>query len=57
VTGKSRVHYDKLKDKGFDFKYFTGIYITKEGSTYHFCYEQGYLNVDKNWYLLVKREI
>jgi hypothetical protein len=58
TTGKSRVHYDKLKDRGFDFNYFTGTYTTKEGAIYHYCYEQGYLNVDKNWYLLVvKKEL
>jgi len=53
TTGKTRVHSDRLKEKGFDFNYFTSIYTTKEGSVYHYCYEQGYLSVDKNWYLLV----
>lgn len=58
TLGKTKVHYDKLKEKGFDFNYFTSIYTTKEGGVYHYCYEQGYLNMDKNWYLLVvKKEI
>ena len=52
-TGKIRIHQDKLRAEGFDFGYFTSIYTTKDGSVYHYCYEQGYLNVDKNWYLLV----
>ncbi len=56
TTGKSRVSRDKLNEKGFDFNIFTSIYITKEGSAYHYCYEQGYLQVDKNWFLLVVKK-
>ncbi|MFZ5973290.1 MAG: hypothetical protein ACOYXA_17030 [Bacteroidota bacterium] len=55
VTGKSKVPGSKLKEKGFDFSYFTNLYKTKEGSVYHFCYEQGYLALDKDYYLLVVR--
>lgn len=53
TKGKTKVNRDKLNDKGFDFNYFTSQYKTKEGSIYHFCYEQGYLPLDNNWYLLV----
>ncbi len=56
TTGKSRVSRDKLNEKGFDFNIFTSTYITKEGSAYHYCYEQGYLQVDKNWFLLVVKK-
>jgi hypothetical protein len=56
ITGKSKVHQDRLMEKGFDFNYFTSTYTTKEGAIYHYCYEQGYLNVDKNWYLLVVKK-
>jgi predicted nucleic acid-binding Zn ribbon protein len=55
-SGKTKVHRDKLVEKGFDFTYFTSQYITKEGATYHFCYEQGYLALDKNWFLLVTKK-
>jgi hypothetical protein len=54
--GKTRVSREKLNEKGFDFNYFTSQYVTKEGSVYHFCYEQGYLALEKNWYLLVTRK-
>jgi hypothetical protein len=54
--GKTRISRDKLNEKGFDFTYFTSQYVTKEGSVYHFCYEQGYLALEKNWYLLVTRK-
>lgn len=56
TTGKSKVSREKLHEKGFDFGLFTSTYITKEGSVYYYCYEQGYLQVDKNWYLLVVKK-
>jgi predicted nucleic acid-binding Zn ribbon protein len=51
--GKSKVSRDKLKSKGFDFNYFTSTYITKEGAQYFYCYEQGYLPIEKDQCLLV----
>ena len=54
-NGKTKVPATKLKEKGFDFSYFTNLYKTKEGSVYHYCYEQGYLALDKDYYLLVVR--
>jgi hypothetical protein len=56
TTGKSRVNHDKLTQRGFDFSYYTSTYTTKEGSQYFYCYEQGYLAVDKNYYLLVVKK-
>jgi hypothetical protein len=55
-TGKTRVSWDKLNEKGFDFTYFTSLYKTKEGGIYHYCYEQGYLELDNNYYLLVVKK-
>lgn len=56
LTGKTRIGRDKLTEKGFDFTYFTSQYKTKEGAVYHYCYEQGYLEVDKNYFLLVVKK-
>ena len=53
TTGKSRVSKARMTEKGFDFNYHTGTYTTKEGAQYFYCYDQGYLPVDKNQYLLV----
>ncbi|MBV6647552.1 MAG: hypothetical protein KI790_18985 [Cyclobacteriaceae bacterium] len=53
--GKLKTHRDKLLKKGFDFSYFTNIYQTKAGDQYHFCYEQGYLELSEGFVLLVKR--
>ncbi len=44
-----------MLSKGFDFKYFTHTYSNKKGNTYFFCYEYGYLPLENDWFLLVKR--
>ncbi len=50
---KTKVHKKKLVDKGFDFNYFTNIYKTQKGTIYYFCYEQGYLALENDFYFLV----
>lgn len=47
---------EKLLQKGFLFKYFTHLYTNKKGNTYFFCYDLGYLPLENDWYLLVKRK-
>ncbi|TDH25269.1 hypothetical protein EXU57_14290 [Segetibacter sp. 3557_3] len=47
---------NKLFEKGFIFKYITHTYTNKKGNTYYFCYEYGYLPLEADWYLLVKRK-
>jgi predicted nucleic acid-binding Zn ribbon protein len=47
---------DQLLLKGFSFKYITHLYSNKKGNTYFFCYEYGYLPLDNDWYLIVKRK-
>ena len=54
--GKSKIHKDKLMEAGFKFSYFTNLYETKGGKIYHFCYDQGYLALDNDWYALVVRQ-
>jgi|SRR5687768_3102243 hypothetical protein len=51
--GKSKVKMDKLTSKGFDFNYYTSTYTTKEGAKYFYCYDQGYLPIEKDFFLLV----
>ena len=53
VTGKQKVKKEDLLKHGFDFNYLTKLYTTQKGSTYYFCYEQGYLPLDNDWYMLV----
>jgi len=55
-TGKTKVTRTKLYDKGFDFNFFTSIYKTKTGNVYYYIYDQGYLSLDNDLFLLIKRE-
>lgn len=52
--GKTKVKRSKLLQEGFDFNYFTGTYTTQKGSTYHLCYDQGYLTLSDETYLLIQ---
>ncbi len=54
-TGKTKVSRRKLFDRGFDFHFFTSIYTTKAGTVYYYVYDQGYLLLENELYLLVKR--
>lgn len=46
----------RLLDKGFDFEYFTNQYKTKTGNIYHFVYDLGYLMLDNDYFMIVRRE-
>lgn len=54
-NGKCKISAKKLVEKGFNFSYHTHTYITKNGAVYHFCYEYGYLKLENDYYMLVKR--
>ena len=54
--GKTRLSRKKLLAKGFNFEYFTNIYTTQTGKSYYFCYESGYLHLENEDVLLVRRE-
>jgi hypothetical protein len=45
----------KLADAGFNFQYITHQYTNKKGNVYSFCYEYGYLPIEGDWVLVVKR--
>ena len=52
-NGKAKINRDELVKHDFNFNYFTNIYTTKTGKTYYFCYEQGYLQIEENFFMLV----
>jgi hypothetical protein len=56
TTGKTKVIRTKLLNGNFDFSYFTSIYTTKTGNTYYYIYDQGYLPLENEYYLLIKKE-
>ena len=47
---------NRLRKNHFDFDNFTSIYTTKKGTIYYFVYDLGYLPLDNNLYMIVKRE-
>jgi len=53
--GKIKVSRQRLLAKNFNFTYHTHIYKTKAGATYYFCYEYGYLPLESDFIMLVKR--
>ena len=55
-TGKTKVTRAKLFEHGFDFNFFTSIYKTKTGNVYFYVYDQGYLGLENDFFLLIKRE-
>ena len=56
ISGKTKVTRTKLYDKGFDFNFFTSIYKTKTGNTYFYIYDEGYLPLENELFLLIKKE-
>jgi hypothetical protein len=57
TSGKTKISRSRLYDKGFDFQLFTSIYTTKKGSTYFYVYDQGYLALENELFLLIKRDL
>jgi hypothetical protein len=51
----AKANQDKLLQLGFQFKYHTHQYTAKNGNNYFYCYEYGYLPLENNWFLIVKR--
>jgi hypothetical protein len=43
-------------NRGFQFQYHTHQYKNKKGNIYYFCYEYGFLSLESDWYLIVKRK-
>ena len=55
-TGKIKVTRVKMISSNFDFNVFTSIYTTKTGNTYYYVYDQGYLELENDYYLLIRRD-
>jgi len=54
--GKTKITRKKLFATGFNLDYHTHTYQTQNGNQYRFCYEYGYLILNEEEFLLVKRE-
>src|SRR3569623_1333423 len=55
-SGKTKTTRQKMAARGFKFDYHTHTYQTQNGKMYHFSYEYGYLPLEGDEVLLVKRE-
>jgi predicted nucleic acid-binding Zn ribbon protein len=53
--GKARTTKSKMIGKGFDFEFFTNILQTRNGNTYYFLYDQGYMPLSNETYILVRK--
>ena len=51
-----KTNKEKLLQQGFQFSYLTHTYTNKKGNVYSFCYEYGYLPLEHDWYLVVRRK-
>lgn len=52
--GKAKVSRQQLINNGFNFKYFTNLYTTRDGRVYHFVYDQGFLALDNDYFAIVE---
>jgi len=55
--GKTKVTSLRLYDRNFDFNFFTSTYTTKAGKIYYYVYDQGYLELENDYYLLIKKNL
>ena len=55
VGEKTTLPKQKLLDKGFNFSFHTNLSTTKNNHTYIFCYEYGYLPLENDIILVVKK--
>jgi len=47
-AGFSLIRKEVLEQQGFNFRYFTSLYKTRDGNEYWFCYDIGYMFLDEN---------
>lgn len=53
---KAKSHKDKMLEAGFNFKYYTNTYTTKDNRIYYYVYDYAYQETGEGWYLIVKKK-
>lgn len=53
----ARIQRDVLIEQGFHFRYQTHHHTNQAGALYHYVYDYGYLELDNDWFLLVKSNV
>lgn len=57
ISKQVKTNKQTLEEAGFNFNYFTNVFPAKNGKTYYFCYDRGYVALEKNLYaIVVKKE-
>ena len=56
ISGKTKITRSRLTNQNFDFNYFTSIYTTKTGNVYYYVYDQGYLVLENDYLLLIRKD-
>lgn len=51
-----KLNKEKLLRQGFDLKYHTHTFTNAKGQTYYFVYDYGYLILEGNQFLIVRRD-
>jgi hypothetical protein len=57
IASKTIVTKWLLLEKGFSFRYFTGIYKSESKNVYNLCYDHAYRDLGNGKYLLIKQKI
>jgi len=50
----ANVHRSQMTDRGFRFDYYTNSYTTKQGNTYYFNYEFGFMELEEDRVVIVE---
>ena len=53
--GKATATREQLARKGFEFNLVTKVHKTSKGNIYYFLYDQGYMPLDNEKYVLVRK--
>ncbi|SIT06299.1 hypothetical protein [Belliella pelovolcani] len=53
-VGNVRVPRNKMLKLGYNFLYLTNFQVDYKGDQYEYCFDYGYLVLDKDWVLVVK---
>jgi predicted nucleic acid-binding Zn ribbon protein len=51
-----KVERKLLKKKGFDFEFFTSVLNSKTGKDYYFVYDQGFVELEEDIFMLMKKD-
>ena len=57
IRKRVKTNRQTLEQAGFNFNYFTNVFPAKNGKTYYFCYDRGYIaHNDDLFSIVVKKE-